>query len=203
MWLNLAEVQVTLSAHIKVYPLLQEQNKPSVENRQKKMRRWEAEETGDVLNIKKEQNATKDEAITRQERRKKCWSKPSRELRILKSSSWQHISVFICVQMKGHWQTLMVSSMKPACWPCGLIICLETESLCSHFSDGLLHSMKYIKLLLELSASVDLCTVHRSTHGNKELFIVQEKCHKRTCHIISLCLKVILVIILILILSLV
>lgn len=59
MWLNLAEVQVTLSAHIKVYPLLQEQNKPSAENWQKKMRRWEAEETGDVLNIKKEQNATK------------------------------------------------------------------------------------------------------------------------------------------------
>lgn len=117
----------------------------------------------------------KDEAITRQERRKKCWSQPSREQRILKSSSWQHISVFICVQMKGHWQTLMVSSMKPACWPCGLIIFLETESLWSHFSDGLLHSMKYIKLLLELSASIDLCTVHRSTHGNKELFIVQEK----------------------------
>lgn len=138
----------------------------------------------------------KDEAITRQERRKKCWSKPSRELRILKSSSWQHISLFICVQMKGHWQTLMVSSMKPACWPCGLIICLETESLWSHFSDGLLYSMKYIKLLLELSTSIDLCTVHRSTHGNKELFIVQEKNLKktqlfgsRTCYIISLCLK--------------
>lgn len=78
---------------------------------------------------------------------------------------WIGFDHFFCVKVKCHWQTLLVSSIKQAHWPCGLIICLEVENLWTHTEDGKLYAVDCIIAFRVECANWPCVLVFKSAHN--------------------------------------